>query len=145
MGGIGTMAKTLRMGIRLSQEEHRQIQEAVRRLEFKGPSALVRRAIYNELAGRSATETDTEERVAATLERVLRDVARVIRGQQALFAIVDTLVKNFLTCVPEPPADGMPQSVARARDRYARFVKAAGQAMVGDALAAMQDLMNHVE
>ena len=88
---------------------------------------------------------DTEERVAATLERVLRDVARVTRGQQALFAIVDTLVKTFLTCVPDPPADGMPQSVARARDRYARFVKAAGQAMVGDALAAMQDLVNHVE
>jgi hypothetical protein len=39
----------------------------------------------------------------------------------------------------------MPQSVARARDRYSRFVKAAGQAMVGDALAAMQDLVNHVE
>ena len=139
------MAKTLRMGIRLSQEEHWQIQEAVRRLEFKGPSALVRRAIHNELAGRSVAATNSEERVAATLERVLRDVTRVARGQQALFAIVDTLVKTFLTCVPDPPADGMPQSVARARDRYTRFVKAAGQAMVGDALLAMQDLVNHVE
>ena len=139
------MAKTMRMGIRLSQEEHWQIQEAVRRLEFKGPSALVRQAIHNELAGRSAAPTDSEERVAATLERVLRDVTRVARGQQALFAVVDTLVKTFLTCVPDPSADGMPQSVARARDRYTRFVKAAGQAMVGDALSAMQDLVNHVE
>ena len=52
---------------------------------------------------------------------------------------------GFLTCVPDPPADGMPQSVARARDRYSRFAKAAGQAMVGDARAAMQDLVNHVE
>src|ERR1035441_4322972 len=47
--GIGTIAQGLRMGIRLSQEEHQQIQEAVRRLEYKGPSALVRRAIHNEL------------------------------------------------------------------------------------------------
>jgi hypothetical protein len=39
----------------------------------------------------------------------------------------------------------MPQSVLRARDRYARFVKAAGQAMVGDALAAMHDLVKNVE
>ena len=46
------MAKGLRMGIRLSQEEHQQIQEAVRRLEYKGPSALVRRAIHNELVYR---------------------------------------------------------------------------------------------
>jgi hypothetical protein len=79
------------------------------------------------------------------MERVLRDVTRVARGQQALFAIVDTLVKTFLTCVPDPPPDAMTQSVARARDRYARFVKSAGQAMVGDALAAMQDLVTHVE
>jgi Arc/MetJ-type ribon-helix-helix transcriptional regulator len=145
MRGIGTMAKTQRMGIRLSQEERQQIQEAVRRLEYKGPSALVRQAIHNELVGRSSAATDSEERVAATLERVVRDVTRVARGQQALFAIVDTLVRTFLTCVPDPPADAMPQSVARARDRYARFVKAAGQAMVGDALAAMRDLVNHVE
>jgi hypothetical protein len=98
-----------------------------------------------DLVGRSSAATDSEERVAATLERVVRDVTRVARGQQALFAIVDTLVRTFLTCVPDPPADAMPQSVARARDRYARFVKAAGQAMVGDALAAMRDLVNHVE
>jgi Arc/MetJ-type ribon-helix-helix transcriptional regulator len=139
------MAKTARMGVRLSEQEHRQIHEAAKRLEFTGPSALVRQAIRNELAGRGTTSTGAEERMAATLERVLRDVGRVARGQQALFAIVDTLVKTFLTCVPDPPADGMPQSVARARDRYTRFVKTAGQAMVGDALAAMQDLVNHVE
>lgn len=139
------MTKTERVGIRLSKEEHTQIQEAARRLEFTGPSAWVRQAIRNELAGRGTASTAAEERMAATLERVLRDVTRVARGQQALFAIVDTLVKAFLTCIPEPPLDGMPQSVARARDRYARFVKTAGQAMVGDALAAMQDLVNHAE
>src|SRR5215471_17706192 len=139
------MAKTMRMGIRLGVDEHRQIQEAVRRLEFTGPSALVRQAIHNELSGRNTAAKDSEERVAATLERVLRDVARVTRGQQALFAVIDTLVKTFLTCVPDPPPDGMPQSVARARDRYARFVKSAGQSMVGEALAAMQDLLSHAD
>jgi hypothetical protein len=139
------MAKTMRMGIRLGVDEHRQIQEAVRRLEFTGPSALVRQAIHNELSGRNTATKDSEERVAATLERVMRDVARVARGQQALFAVIDTLVKTFLTCVPDPPPDGMPQSVARARDRYARFVKSAGQSMVGDALAAMQDLVSHAD
>ena len=93
----------------------------MRRLEYKGPSALVRRAIHNELVGRSPAATDSEERVAATLERVVRDVTRVVRGQQALFAVVDTLVKTFLTCVParrrtrchnrwHAPGTGMPAS-----------------------------------
>jgi hypothetical protein len=139
------MAKSSRMTIRLSDDEHRQIQDLVRLDGFAGPSALVRRAIQNEVIGRGAAASESEERVAATLDRVLRDVTRIARGQQALFAVVDTLVKTFLTCVPDPPVDGLPQSVARARDRYSRFVKAAGQSMVGDALAAMQDLVNHVE
>jgi hypothetical protein len=139
------MAKTTRMTIRLSEDERRQIHDVVRQLGFEGPSALVRCAIHNELTGRGAASTESEERVAATLDRVLRDVARIARAQQALFAVVDTLVKTFLTCVPDPPADGMPQSVARARDRYSRFAKAARQAMVGDSLAAMQDLVNHVD
>jgi hypothetical protein len=139
------MAKTVRMGIRLNDEEQRQIREAATRLQVTCPSAFVRQAIHNELAGRGVAATDAEERVAATLERVLRDVARVARAQQALIAIVDTLVKTFLTCVPDPPADGMPQSVARARDRYTRFVKSAGQAMVGDAVTVLRELMNHVD
>jgi hypothetical protein len=139
------MTKAARLGIRLSEAEHRQIQEAARRLEFTGPSAWVRQAIRNELAGRGTASPGAEDRTAATLERILRDVTRVARGQQALFAVVDTLVKTFLTCVPDPPVDGVSQSVARAKDRYTRFVKAAGQAMAGDALAAMQDLVNHAE
>ncbi len=87
---------------------------------------------------------DAEQRLAATLERLSRDIARAIRGQQALFAVVDTFAKTFLTCVPEPPQDGLTQSVARARDRYARFIKSAGQAMVGDSHAAMETLVDPV-
>ena len=86
----------------MSEDERRQIHDVVRQLGFESPSALVRCAIHNELTGRGAASTDSEERVAATLERVLRDVARIARGQQALFTVVDTLVKTFLTCVPDP-------------------------------------------
>ena len=48
--------------------------------------------------------------MAATMERLERYIGRSVRGEQALFAVVDTLVKTFLTCVPEPPPDGLPQS-----------------------------------
>jgi hypothetical protein len=106
---------------------------------------LIRDAIWKVLGEREEAERDAEQRTAATIERLERDIRRAVRGQQALFAVVDVLVKTFLTCVPEPPQDGMPQSVARARDRYARFVKSAGQAMVGDSQTAMQDLMDHAD
>ena len=139
------MTRTARIGIRLTDKERSEIQEAVTRLEYNGPSALIRQAIRNELGGRSGAVAHVEDRMAATLDRVLRDITRVARGQQALFAVLDAFVKAFLTCVPEPPPEGMPQSVARARDRYSRLVKAAGQGMVGDGLAALKDLLDHVD
>lgn len=112
---------------------------------YLSATAFMRTAIRNELTGRESEIGEAEQRIAATLERLSRDVFRIHRGQQALFAVVDTLVKTFLTCVPEPPRDGMSQSVARARDRYDRFVKSAGQAMVGDSQAALNDLVNRAE
>ena len=54
---------------------------------------------------------------------------------------MDAFAKAVLTCVPEPPPDARPQAIARAKERYDRLVKSAGQEMSGDARAAMQDLV----
>lgn len=139
------MARTVKHTVRLSKDEQVQVHRAAKERGYLSPTAFVRAAIRNELSGRESEVTDAEQRIAATLERLSRDVFRTQRGQQALFAVVDTLVKTFLTCVPEPPRDAMSQSVARARDRYDRFVKIAGQAMVGDSQGALNDLVNRAE
>jgi hypothetical protein len=73
-----------------------------------------------------------------------REMFRIGRGQQALFALVDALTKGILTCVPEPPAEATQQAVARAKLRYARLMQNAGGAMAGETKAAMQDLVGHV-
>ena len=137
--------RTTRVGVRVSKEEAKQVSDVAKERGFLSPSAFIREAIRNEITGRDAELTEAEQRLAATMERLSRDISRANRGQQALFAVLDTLVKTFLTCVPEPPHDGMSQSVARARDRYARFVKSAGQAMVGDSQTALHDLVNRAE
>jgi hypothetical protein len=134
--------RTARLTVRFSREEAAQIAEVAKQRSNLSPSAFVRAAIRNEITGHESEIGEAEQRIAATLERLSRDVFRTNRGQQALFAVVDTLVKTFLTCIPEPPRDGMSQSVARARDRYDRFIKSAGQAMVGDSEAALHDLVN---
>lgn len=139
------MARTVKVTVRLSANQQTQVQRTAKDRGYLSPTAFIRAAIRNELNGREDELTDAEQRITATLERESRDIFRVYRGQQALFAVVYTLVKTFLTCVPEPPRDGMAQSIARARDRYERFVKAAGQAMVGDSHAAMQDLVNRAD
>jgi len=130
------------MAVRLSEREEREILDAVRTRGYAHPSAFIRTAIRNELAGRSEW-TEAEQRMAAGLDRVAREMFRMGRGQQALFSLVDALTKTLLTCVPEPPADARPQAIARGRERYERLIKTAGRWMAGDAETAMQELMNY--
>ena len=139
------MSRTVKQTVRLNADEQAQMQRVAKERGYLSPTAFIRAAIRNEVTGRENELTESDQRTAATLERLSRDIFRANRGQQALFAVVGTLVKTFLTCVPEPPRDGMSQSVARARDRYDRFVKSAGQAMVGDSLGALHDLVNRAE
>lgn len=112
---------------------------------FPSPTAFIRNAVEQELSGRQDGLTGAEERLAASIEQVRKDLYRLMRVQQALFAYLDTLAKTILTCVPEPPAEAKPQAVARAKERYDRLLKSTGRAMVGDAKLAMQDLITNGE
>ena len=134
--------RNARIAVRLADEEQRRVEEAVMAKGYANASAFVRAAIRNELDGR-AELTGTEERIGAGFDRMSKDIFRISRGQQALYAIVDALVKTVLTCVPEPAPDLRPQAIALAKARYDRLVKSAGQSMSGDARAAMQDLIGH--
>ncbi len=134
--------RSARLAVRLAEEEQRRVEGAVMAKGYANASAFIRAAILHELDGR-AELTGTEERIGAGFDRMSKDIFRISRGQQALYAIVDALVKTVLTCVPEPLPDARPQAIARARERYDRLVKSAGQSMSGDARAAMQDLIGH--
>ena len=86
-----------------------------------------------------------EERIAATLERLARDIRNIRLAQQALFAFVDSLTKTLLTCIAEPPRDAYDQAVARGKLRYDRFLKSVGAGMVGDSHAAMAELLDRAD
>jgi Arc/MetJ-type ribon-helix-helix transcriptional regulator len=131
--------------IRFTEKANTEIEEATAKRGFSSPTAFIRYAVEQELAGRSEQFIGAEERIAATVEQLRREVFRNGRAQQALFAFVDSLAKVLLTCLPEPGAEVMDAAVARARNRHYRLVKSAGQAMVGDSQAAMEDLVRRGE
>jgi Arc/MetJ-type ribon-helix-helix transcriptional regulator len=135
-------ARNARIAVRLSTEDQHRVEQAAKARGYANSSAFIRAAIRNELNGRAET-TGTEERIAAGFDRVSRETFRVGRGQQAFYALFDAFAKVVLTCVPEPPSEVRQQAVARAKERYDRLVKSAGQNMAGDARAAMQDLVGH--
>lgn len=89
--------------IRISEKVEKAIDQASHQPGFASPTAFIRYAIEQELTGREDNLTSAEERLAGSIEAVRRDLFRVTRVQQALFAYVDTLAKTLLTCVPEPP------------------------------------------
>jgi hypothetical protein len=137
-----SMARTARVAVRFTREEQRQVEEASKAKGYANSSAFIRAAIRNEFGGRNEL-TGTEERIVSGFDRVSRDVFRVDRGQQAMFALLDAFAKAILACVPEPPPESRPQAIARARDRYDRLVKAAAQSMSGGIREMIQDLVSN--
>ena len=135
-------ARKARIAVRLSREDRDRVEEAVKARGYRSPSAFLRAAIQNELNGRPEL-TETEERIAGGFDRLSGDAARIQRGQQALFALLDTFIRTVLTCVPEPLDNARPQAIAQAKQRYNQLIKAAGQTMSGDALRAMKDLIGN--
>jgi hypothetical protein len=53
---------------------------------FSNPSAFIRSAIERELAGRESGVESAEARIAASFDRLLREVRGIKLAQQALFA-----------------------------------------------------------
>ena len=70
------------------------------------------------------------EKILGYIREVRQDVRRVERAQQALFALVDSFAKVFVTCVPEPHGVAMETALGEARKRHARLLTNAGQAML---------------
>jgi hypothetical protein len=135
--------KAVTHGLRYNAELSNRIAAATKQGGFSCSSAFIRAAIERELAGRESGVDAAEQRIAASLDRMAREIRNLRLGQQALFAFVDVLAKTLLTCVPEPPRDAYAQAVARGKARYDRFLKSVGMGMVGDSQAAMTELLGH--
>ena len=131
--------------IRLSEELVGQIREQSKKRGFATTSAFIRSAIEKELAVSKNTSDATEERLAATIDRLAGELRRLRTGQQGLFAFLDALTKTVLTCLPEPSGENHAQAVARAKARYERFLKSVGIGIAGDTLAALDELTGRIQ
>lgn len=126
--------------VRIQPELDQRMQNATKERGYRSPSSFIRAAIESELKSRSERE-GMEEQTAASFDRLAKEFRRVLRGQQAVFALLDAFTKVFLGCVPEPPAEARAQSITAARDRHMQLMKAAGRSLANDARSAIQDLL----
>jgi len=135
--------KTTKMrGMRLSEATYKAVVQTAKARDFASPSAFMRAAVEKELRGTDSTFSESEQRIGASLEKYSKQVRRVSTGQQALFAYVDALAKVILSTLPDTDEDTRKAAVARGKLRYSRFLKSVGANMVGDAQAALSELVN---
>jgi hypothetical protein len=136
---------TARMrGMRLSDATYKAVVQAAKVRSYDSPSAFMRAAVEKELRGPDATLDESEQRITASLERYSKQVRRLSTGQQALFAYVDALAKVILSTLPDADEDTRQAAAARGKLRYSRFIKSVGANMVGDAHAALSELVDRV-
>jgi hypothetical protein len=134
---------TARMrGMRLSDATYKAVVQAAKVRSYDSPSAFMRAAVEKELRGPDATLDESEQRITASLERYSKQVRRVGTGQQALFAYVVALAKVILSTLPDADEDTRQAAAARGKLRYSRFIKSVGANMVGDAHAALSELVD---
>jgi hypothetical protein len=98
------------------------------------------RRVRNELARGDSTEATAqlEARIAATLAN---------KGKQgqvhAQFTLTNSLLQYVLTCVVEPPEEVLPAARARAKARYAKIHRLAGQEVATRNQATLEEVLTH--
>jgi len=107
-----------RRTIRLTDAINERIDSAAKLRGYSSPSAFLRAAIKRELAERGDGIGSSAEQIVGCFREVQQDMRRVERLQQALFALVDSLAKAFVTCVPEPRGAAVEPALAEARTRH---------------------------
>lgn len=132
-----------RITLRLSKEITAKIDQAVADRGFDNMSAFIRQAIEDELNYGGAGLSEVEARIAASHERLGREVRGVQTAQQAEYALLDSFVRLFLMCVPEPSDDMVNPIKARAAARYGNFIKNVARNMTGDSRRALGELLGY--
>src|SRR4051794_973836 len=119
--------------IRLPDDLAKAVEETAKDRGFASPRAFIRDAIRKELRSRAEDADSVEARLAATLERLTREVRKLQAEQQAHFALTDGLAKAFLVCVAEPPAEAIEQARSRAKLRHDRLMRSVAASITGGA------------
>jgi hypothetical protein len=101
------------------------------------------RACKNELERGDGTEATVqlEARIAATLANTGKQVQSLFTLVHAQFAITNSLLQYVLTCVVEPPEDVLPAARARAKARYAKILRLAGQEVATRNKATLEEVL----
>jgi len=128
-----------------SAELRDRVRLAVKERGFRSEQAFILAACQNELERGDSTEaTDQlEARIAATLANMGKQVQSLFTLVHAQFALTNSLLQYVLTCVVEPPEEVLSAARARAKARYAKILRLAGEEVATRNQATLEQVLEH--
>ena len=132
-----------RFSIRITDDLAKKIEHTVSERGFDGASAFIRHAISRELRAGDSGIRKSEERIVSTLERVAKEMRRLQTAQQAEYALLDSFIRLFLMCIPEPSQGALDATKARAAARYNNFLRNVARNMTANSWESQQQLVDN--
>jgi ABC-type histidine transport system ATPase subunit len=128
-----------------SAELRDKVRRAVKVRGFRSEQAFLIAACERELRESDSAEATAqlEARIAATLANTGKQVQSLFTLVHAQFALTNSLLQYVLTCVVEPPEDVLPAARARAKARYAKILRLAGQEVATRNQATLEEVLSH--
>jgi hypothetical protein len=139
-----TMAKRKRFELRLSEDQLTAMKRTAQARGFRSATAYVNETLAKDLRDSRSEQPDRQAFVAASIDRLSKEIRTLHTAHQALFALVDSLTRLFLTCIPEPPTGALDEAKRRAKLRYSRFMVSVAQNMSSDTRATLSELIDRV-
>jgi hypothetical protein len=127
-----------------NQDFRDRVRTAARERGFRSEQAFILAACWNELERGDSTEAmdDLEDRIVATLLNVAKEVQSLFTLVHTQVALTNSLLQYVLTCTAEPPEEMLPAARARARLRYAKILRLAGQEVATRNKATLEQVLN---
>lgn len=128
-----------------SEEFRTKLRTAAKERGFRTEQAFILAACENELKRERHADgtSQMEARLIASMQRVAKEFQALFTLVHAQFALTNSLLQYVLTCTIEPPEDLLPVARARARLRYNKILRLAGQEIATQNKATLEEVLSH--
>src|SRR5260370_27231084 len=128
-----------------SAELRDKVRIAVKERGFRSEQAFLIAACKHELREGDNTQATAhlEACIAATLANMAKEVQSLFTSVHTQVALTNSLLQYVLTCMVEPPEEVLPAARARARLRYAKILRLAGQEVATRNKATLEEVLTH--
>src|SRR5690349_19140779 len=127
-------------------EEFRQrVRRTAKERGFRSEQAFILAACENEVRRGDENEAadHLEACIAATFSNVTKEVQALFTLVHVQVALTNSLLQYVLTCTVEPPEEVLPAARARAKLRYAKILRLAGQEVATRNKATLEVVLTH--